>query len=196
MIKVITSVMEYSGPGDLKTDSKRHVEKIEISFEDNIFQGRKFKLKFFPWIRTSELKKILVKEKFNDKHTHLTEHDIRLFFKNIELSQENKNFFDFYKIESGSTVVIMKNANAHNLDNGVINPYQIFEKVPEAITNLVLNVQTGLNAGKRPKLASEGTSGTYFLENNQKKVVAVYKPFDEEPYTPNNPRGYVGEIGS
>lgn len=75
--------MEYSGPGDLKTDSKRHVEKIEISFEDNIFQGRKFKLKFFPWIRTSELKKILVKEKFNDKHTHLTEHDIRLFFKNI-----------------------------------------------------------------------------------------------------------------
>jgi hypothetical protein len=39
-------------------------------------------------------------------------------------------------------------------------------------------VQSGLNAGKKPKLASDGTSGTYFLENNQKKIVAVYKPYD------------------
>jgi hypothetical protein len=26
--------------------------------------------------------------------------------------------------------------------------------------------------------------------------VAVYKPYDEEPYTPNNPRGYEGELGT
>lgn len=73
----------------------------------------------------------------------------------------------------------MKNSNSNNLENGVINPYQIFEKTPQEILNLILNVQSGLNVGKRPKLASEGTSGTYFLENNQKKIVAVYKPFDE-----------------
>jgi len=90
----------------------------------------------------------------------------------------------------------MKNSNANNTENGVINPYQIFELVPPDITNLILNVQSGLNAARKPRLASEGTSGTYFLENNQKKVVAVYKPYDEEPYTPNNPRGYTGELGS
>ena len=56
---------------------------------------------------------------------------------------------------------------------------------------MILDVQSGLNGGRKPKLASEGTSGTYFLENNGKKV-AVYKPYDEEPYTPNNPRGYAG----
>lgn len=179
----------------MKTESKRQVEKMEVCFEDKIFSGRKFKLKFFPWIRTAELKKILVKEKFNDKHTHLTEQDLRLFCKNMELTEEKRSFFDFYKIDAGSTIVIMANANAHNLQNGVINPYQIFEKTPQEITNLVLNVQSGLNAGKRPKLAAEGTSGTYFLENNQKKVVGVYKPFDEEPYTPNNPRGFAGELG-
>ena len=111
---IIITVMD-SLPGDMKTESKRQVEKVEVSFEDNIFHGRKFKLKFFPWIRTSELKKLLVKEKFNDKHTHLTEHDIRLFFKNIELTHENRTVFEFYKIESGSTIVIMKNANSQNL---------------------------------------------------------------------------------
>ncbi len=50
--------------------------------------------------------------------------------------------------------------------------------MPPELTNLLLNVQSGLNAGKRPKLASEGTSGTYFLETNQKKIAAVYKPYD------------------
>jgi hypothetical protein len=44
-------------------------------------------------------------------------------------------------------------------------------------------------------LASEGTSGTYFLENHLKKIVAIYKPFDEEPYAPNNPRNFVGILG-
>lgn len=57
----------------------------------------------------------------------------------------------------------MKNSNAHNTENGVINPYQIFQNVPPDITNLILNVQSGLNAARKPRLASEGTSGTYFL---------------------------------
>ena len=63
--------------------------------------------------------------------------------------------------------------------------------MPLKINGLLLDVQSGLNGGRKPKLAADGTSGTYFLENNGKKV-AVYKPYDEEPYTPNNPRGYAG----
>jgi hypothetical protein len=152
-----------SALGDLKTESKRQIEKMELLFEDHIFPERKFKLKFFPWIRTGELKKILLKEKFHDKHKHLSEQDIRLFCKNIEITQENKGFFDYYNIQTGSTVLIMKNANAHNLENGVINPYQLFVNTPQQITELIVNVQSGLNAGRKPKLASEGTSGTYFL---------------------------------
>ena len=44
-------------------------------------------------------------------------------------------------------------------------------------------------------MAPEGTSGTYFLDNHLKKKVAIFKPFDEEPYAPNNPRNYVGKLG-
>ena len=75
--------MKDSEFGDLKTESKRTVQKIELHFEDMIFEGRKFRMKFFPWIRTHELKKTLVKEKYKN----LTENDIRLFCKNIELTQ-------------------------------------------------------------------------------------------------------------
>jgi len=35
-----------------------------------------------------------------------------------------------------------------------------------------------LAAGRKPKLSEEGTSGTYFLENHEKKKIAIYKPFD------------------
>jgi len=48
----------------------------------------------------------------------------------------------------------------------------------------------------RPKLSESGTSGTYFLENTQRKKRALFKPFDEEAFAPNNPRGYKGNLGS
>jgi hypothetical protein len=41
-----------------------------------------------------------------------------------------------------------------------------------------------------PKLSENGTSGTYFLQNVNRKNVAVFKPRDEEPFMPNNPKGY------
>lgn len=52
-----------------------------------------------------------------------------------------------------------------------------------------------MNNGRNPKLAEEGTSGTYFLENHMKKVVAIFKPFNEEPYASENPRNYFGKTG-
>ena len=60
---------------------------------------------------------------------------------------------------------------------------------------MILEVQSGLNNGKKPKLAEEGTSGTYFLENHKKKNVAIFKPFNEEPYAENNPRNLIGKTG-
>ena len=105
--------MKDSEFGDLKTDTKKTVQKVALHFEDMIF-GRKFRISFFPWIRTHELKKQLVKEKYNDKHQHIRENDIRLFYKNIELTLENKNPFEVYKIEDGSSIIINKNSNANN----------------------------------------------------------------------------------
>lgn len=34
------------------------------------------------------------------------------------------------------------------------------------------------------------------MRNTQKDVVAIFKPIDEEPFAPNNPRGHQGQFGS
>ncbi len=34
------------------------------------------------------------------------------------------------------------------------------------------------------------------MMNQQKRKVAIFKPIDEEPFAPNNPRGNTGPFGS
>ena len=53
----------------------------------------------------------------------------------------------------------------------------------------------GIQQEFSPKLCGEGTSGSYFMKESGENV-AVFKPIDEEPYAPNNPRGMKGLFGS
>ena len=61
---------------------------------------------------------------------------------------------------------------------------------------MIDSIKTGFAKGIKPKLAENGTSGSYFLMSGSHKTVAIFKPFDEEPFAPNNPKKYVGELGS
>jgi hypothetical protein len=65
----------------------------------------------------------------------------------------------------------------------------------DRIRRLVATVRAGLRAGLAPRLADEGTSGSYFLRDERKAFVAIFKPLDEEAYAPHNPRGFVGNLG-
>lgn len=49
-------------------------------------------------------------------------------------------------------------------------------------------MKRGLDRGFKPELTLEGTGGTYFLQDAARQKVAVFKPQDEEPFAPNNPR--------
>eukprot|EP00004_Rigifila_ramosa_P015121 TRINITY_DN34_c0_g1_i1.p1 TRINITY_DN34_c0_g1~~TRINITY_DN34_c0_g1_i1.p1 ORF type:complete len:505 (-),score=72.14 TRINITY_DN34_c0_g1_i1:43-1557(-) len=51
-------------------------------------------------------------------------------------------------------------------------------------------VQDGLARGFQPELIAEGTGGSYFLAGSNGKKAGVFKPNDEEPLAPNNPKGY------
>lgn len=57
------------------------------------------------------------------------------------------------------------------------------------IRSLIARVDAGLAAGFEPRLADEGTGGAYLMRDDAGVVVAIFKPSDEEPNTPNNPRG-------
>lgn len=48
----------------------------------------------------------------------------------------------------------------------------------------------GLLMGKAPQLSQGGNGGAYFLKGVDGRTAAVFKPADEEPYAPNNPRGH------
>mmetsp|Transcript_101259 Transcript_101259/g.139827 ORF Transcript_101259/g.139827 Transcript_101259/m.139827 type:complete len:174 (+) Transcript_101259:35-556(+) len=57
-------------------------------------------------------------------------------------------------------------------------------------------IRSGFESGSEPKLTDEGTSGTYELRSTSNEKLAIFKPIDEEPNAPNNPRGYQACFGS
>ena len=61
---------------------------------------------------------------------------------------------------------------------------------PTAMKAVLEQIRQGFNTYLHPKLTEDGTSGAYLLRNANKDNVAIFKPIDEEPYAPNNPRGH------
>jgi len=62
----------------------------------------------------------------------------------------------------------------------------------ESEDTMVKEVEKGMLAGYPPELVQDCCGGTYLMANNAGETVAVFKPADEEPYAPENPKGYVG----
>ncbi|XP_004503611.1 phosphatidylinositol 4-kinase gamma 2-like [Cicer arietinum] len=56
--------------------------------------------------------------------------------------------------------------------------------------DMINSTYEGLKTGNSPIRSSEGTGGTYFMQDlTGQKHVSVFKPLDEEPMAVNNPRG-------
>ncbi len=53
---------------------------------------------------------------------------------------------------------------------------------------VAMKAQAGLVAGKRPILAESCLSGSYLMRTPSSRLCAVFKPTDEEPSCPNNPK--------
>jgi len=69
-------------------------------------------------------------------------------------------------------------------------------KCPPELQSKIEKTQNGLAKGIQPKLAPSGLGGTYFLHDDKRRIVGVFKPEDEEAYCPNNPRGLAGRMRS
>ena len=63
--------------------------------------------------------------------------------------------------------------------------------VPTPEAEFVEVVNRGQRKGRRASLTSEGCGGAYYVHDVDGACVGVWKPRDEEPYAPANPRGYV-----
>lgn len=58
---------------------------------------------------------------------------------------------------------------------------------------LVKDIVAGINSGVDPIPVQSGLGGAYFFGNRGGETVAIVKPTDEEPFAPNNPKGFVGK---
>ena len=67
----------------------------------------------------------------------------------------------------------------------------LYDLTPKRIRRIVQKIRRSLDLGLEPEISLDGSGGTYFMKDARKIKVAAFKPADEEPYAPNNPRGYL-----
>ncbi|PSS28940.1 Phosphatidylinositol 4-kinase [Actinidia chinensis var. chinensis] len=58
---------------------------------------------------------------------------------------------------------------------------------------LVKEIVKGMKNGVDPISVHGGLGGAYYFRNSKGDSVAIVKPTDEEPFAPNNPKGFVGK---
>lgn len=56
---------------------------------------------------------------------------------------------------------------------------------------IAVNVNAGFHASIPPVLVDDCTGGVYLLRSRQSRLIAVFKPADEEAYAPNNPKKFT-----
>ncbi|KAJ8760429.1 hypothetical protein K2173_015096 [Erythroxylum novogranatense] len=64
-----------------------------------------------------------------------------------------------------------------------------FVKLKKVVKDSVKAIKLGVD----PLPVHGGLGGAYYLRNSRGESVAIVKPTDEEPFAPNNPKGFVGK---
>ncbi|KAL3636171.1 Phosphatidylinositol 4-kinase gamma 7 [Castilleja foliolosa] len=64
-----------------------------------------------------------------------------------------------------------------------------FAKTKQLVKEIIKAMKNGVD----PVPVNGGLGGAYFFRNIRGENVAIVKPTDEEPYAPNNPKGFVGK---
>ena len=147
-------------------------------------------MKVHYWMSVAQLK---------EKIFHATGMSIasqRLFAKNCEL--ENNQMLEFYNIfKKGKNKIRLIQKRTLEGMNSFIEPYGDVphSELPKKIVNIINEINKGMVIGLSPQLTFDGTAGTYMLRDQNRNIIGIFKPIDEEAYAPNNPRGFVGDFG-
>ncbi|KAJ3678358.1 hypothetical protein LUZ60_002161 [Juncus effusus] len=64
---------------------------------------------------------------------------------------------------------------------------------PDKLAQLVRELVRAIKLGIDPVPVNSGLGGSYYFRNTNGNNLAIIKPTDEEPFAPNNPKGFVGK---
>ncbi|CAI9779282.1 unnamed protein product [Fraxinus pennsylvanica] len=71
----------------------------------------------------------------------------------------------------------------------VLGHSNCFAKTKQLVEEIVKAMKNGVD----PLPVRSGLGGAYYFRNIRSETVAIVKPTDEEPFAPNNPKGFVGK---
>ena len=163
-------------------ESERKLKKCKLALN---VAGTKKELMIYDWSTVLELKQEI------SKLLGIQVCSQRLFYGHIELM--NSRMIDDYNILTSASRV-------KSLHLQFVNKSEAYVRACAGCLNdanlLLETVQQGMAMGLSPILTLEGTGGTYFMKTASKTVAAVFKPMDEEPFAPQNPKNHQGKLGS
>lgn len=103
-------------------------------------------------------------------------------------ANEGRNFSSWALMSKVKSIPVFKCSDKSKGKMEICNSHQLTERA----FDLVKQVAEGFQNGVPPERADEGFGGTYFVSKTQNTKIAIFKPCDEEPLAPCNPKGFVG----
>jgi hypothetical protein len=181
------------------TNSKklRAPRKVKVKVLDSTY-NTKYTKKFFTWTTIQEIKAYM------QKKNGIKPSKQRLFQHQSEIFSKFATVDDLLEGEEEGDVVhlTLRYYDSHKEKEPYVRPFIESLMRHEWISELVAALNKGLHMGLVPQAVSFGVSGSYFLRGCDKTNLvrvgnqAIFKPLDEEPYAPNNQKGYTGKFGS
>ena len=166
--------------------SKIKATKISMGSKASKKNYLTIEIKYYPWTKVNELRTKIA------SINGVPSKNIRLFFKNQELIN-GLSMMD-YGIPFKKHPEIFYEIFSYQKDYS-LEVYGTFP-CPTSLEKIIEESLTAFTRGLKPKFIEDGTSGVYQIRNVDKETIAIFKPFDEEPNTPNNPKGYNMQFGS
>ncbi|KAE8717162.1 Phosphatidylinositol 4-kinase gamma 3 [Hibiscus syriacus] len=132
--------------------------------------------------------------KYNDAVIHLVVHkSAKVRAKPVEKDLELSVFTEFDSDERRGGIVGGEQDKPEVLHRDFwLEPVLVNSKVklPFFVWDMIYATFEGLLVGNRPIRSSEGSGGTYFMQDKFGfDYVSIFKPIDEEPMAVNNPQG-------
>uniref|UniRef100_A0A3B0NDV7 Phosphatidylinositol 3- and 4-kinase, putative n=1 Tax=Theileria annulata TaxID=5874 RepID=A0A3B0NDV7_THEAN len=144
-------------------------------------------LRIFPFYDIQMIKRLLIKKLSLPLTTRVK--DLRILYKGQELP--NYRTMDCYINNSKRDDKLYWCLKQSPTGSG-IRPLGM--KMNSKMQDLFNEIAISMKNNIKPKLTLDGTGGTYEIHNKNGKCVGIFKPCDEEAFTPYNPRGYTGTM--
>ncbi|KAK9173881.1 Phosphatidylinositol 3- and 4-kinase family protein [Cryptosporidium meleagridis] len=156
-----------------------------VLYIDELDGTKRILLSIYPFYDCQMVKRLVIK--YLDLPEGTSIRDIQLFYRGVEIPN-NRFMHTFEKQRHPLHYSLRMNKSDFGIRSTGL-------KWSSKIQKLVVEVKLAMQRNVHPKLTLDGTGATYRMYNAKGQVVAMFKPLDEEAFSPNNPRGYQGKLG-